>query len=178
MSGFDLCSAYDTIVPARGKALVKTDLSIAIPENTYARIAPRSGLALKNFIDTGAGVVDYDYRGPVGVVLFNHGETDFEIKRGDRIAQLILGKNSLSLCCIEYNILIDTVNTRHYLFDSYYIRWHIRTPTFLITFNLVAIIPRTYLYGKYRGGSGALSHNQRGGWLRFYRCFRLRSRPG
>ncbi len=44
------------MVPARGKALVKTDLSVAIPEGTYARIAPRSGLAWKNFIDTGAGV--------------------------------------------------------------------------------------------------------------------------
>ena len=43
-------------MPARGKELVKTDLSIAIPAGTYARIAPRSGLAWKNFIDTGAGV--------------------------------------------------------------------------------------------------------------------------
>ena len=50
------CSAYDCVVPARGKELVKTDLSIAIPAGTYARIAPRSGLAWKNFIDTGAGV--------------------------------------------------------------------------------------------------------------------------
>jgi dUTP pyrophosphatase len=49
-------SAVDTVVPARGKALVKTGLSVAIPEGTYARIAPRSGLAWKNFIDTGAGV--------------------------------------------------------------------------------------------------------------------------
>ena len=89
-AGFDLSSAYDCCVPARGKALVKTDLAIAIPENTYARIAPRSGLAWKNFIDTGAGVVDYDYRGNVGVILFNHGDVDFEIKRGDRVAQLIL----------------------------------------------------------------------------------------
>jgi dUTP pyrophosphatase len=89
-AGFDLSSAYDCSVPARGKALVKTDLAIAIPENTYARIAPRSGLAWKNFIDTGAGVVDYDYRGNVGVILFNHGDVDFEIKRGDRVAQLIL----------------------------------------------------------------------------------------
>lgn len=70
--GFDLSSAYDVVVPAHGKAIVKTDLSIAIPPETYARIAPRSGLAVKNFIDTGAGVVDYDYRGNVGVVLFNH----------------------------------------------------------------------------------------------------------
>ena len=69
---------------------MKTDLSIAIPRDTYARIAPRSGLAWKHFIDTGAGVVDYDYRGNVGVILFNHAETDFEVKAGDRVAQLIL----------------------------------------------------------------------------------------
>ena len=56
---------------------MKTGLSIAIPAGTYARVAPRSGLAVKHFIDTGAGVVDEDYRGEVGVVLFNHGEADF-----------------------------------------------------------------------------------------------------
>lgn len=72
-----LCSAETTFVPARGRAVIKTDLSIAIPEGTYARIAPRSGLAVKSFIDTGAGVIDEDYRGPVGVVLFNHADTDF-----------------------------------------------------------------------------------------------------
>lgn len=66
MVGYDLFAAHDTTVPKHGKCLVKTDISIAIPVNTYARIAPRSGLAVKNFIDTGAGVVDYDYRGPVG----------------------------------------------------------------------------------------------------------------
>ena len=82
--------ASSPVIPARGKGLVKTDLSIAIPRDTYARIAPRSGLAWKHFIDTGAGVVDYDYRGNVGVILFNHAETDFEVKAGDRVAQLIL----------------------------------------------------------------------------------------
>ena len=51
---------------------------------------------MKNFIDVGAGVVDYDYRGNVGVVLFNHSEQDFEIKRGDRIAQLILERISMA----------------------------------------------------------------------------------
>jgi dUTP pyrophosphatase len=89
-AGFDLSSAYDTKVQSHGVQIVKTDLSISIPKNTYARIAPRSGLAVKKFIDTGAGVIDYDYRGAVGVVLFNHSEFDFVIKRGDRIAQLIL----------------------------------------------------------------------------------------
>nr|3SO2_A Chain A, Chlorella dUTPase [Chlorella variabilis] len=89
-AGFDLASCEDTEVPARGRAVVKTGLQIAIPPGTYARVAPRSGLAVKHFIDTGAGVVDEDYRGEVGVVLFNHGETPFQVRRGDRVAQLIL----------------------------------------------------------------------------------------
>ena len=89
-AGYDLCAAQDCTIPASGKGLVKTGLSISFPPGLYARIAPRSGLALKRFIDVGAGVVDADYRGEVGVVLFNHGDQDFEVKMGDRIAQLIL----------------------------------------------------------------------------------------
>lgn len=54
------------------------------------RIAPRSGLASKHFIDTGAGVIDSDYRGQVKVLLFNHSESDFQVKEGDRVAQLII----------------------------------------------------------------------------------------
>ena len=69
---------------------MKTGLSIPFPPGLYARIAPRSGLALKKFIAVGAGAVDSDYRGDVGVVLFNHGDQDFQIKMGDRITQLIL----------------------------------------------------------------------------------------
>ncbi len=82
-------------------------MAIAIPPLTYARIAPRSGLAVKNFIDTGAGVVDYDYRGNVGVVLFNHAEEDFQVKRGDRIAQLILERISMA-DAVEVDELPDT----------------------------------------------------------------------
>ena len=89
-AGYALSAAYDATVPARGKALVKTDLSIAIPDETYARVAPRSGLAWKNSIDVGAGVIDSDYRGNVGVILFNHSDLDFKVMRGDRVAQLIL----------------------------------------------------------------------------------------
>ena len=89
-AGHDLYSARDIIVPARGTALVDTDISINVPYGTYGRVAPRSGLALKNSIDVGAGVIDHDYTGPVGVILFNHGNTDFNIKEGDRIAQLII----------------------------------------------------------------------------------------
>jgi dUTP pyrophosphatase len=54
------------------------------------RVAPRSGLAAKHSIDTGAGVIDADYRGEVKVILFNFSETDFAIKEGDRIAQLVI----------------------------------------------------------------------------------------
>ena len=91
-AGYDLCAAHDCIIPAGGKGLVKTGLSISFPVGLYARIAPRSGLALKKFIDVGAGVVDRDYRGDVGVILFNHGDQEFQVKMGDRIAQLILEK--------------------------------------------------------------------------------------
>ncbi|KAL4898175.1 dUTPase-like protein [Aspergillus ambiguus] len=89
-AGYDMYSAKDTVIPAKGKALVDTGIAIAVPEGTYGRIAPRSGLAAKHFIDTGAGVIDADYRGEVKVLLFNFSEVDFTIKEGDRIAQLVL----------------------------------------------------------------------------------------
>lgn len=76
-AGFDLKSAYDYKIAANGNQLVATDLRIIVPPTCYGRIAPRSGLALKNFIDVGAGVIDRDYRGPVGVVLFNFGKEPF-----------------------------------------------------------------------------------------------------
>lgn len=82
--GYDLSSAADSKVPARGKALIPTDLSIAVPEGTYARVAPRSGLTWKHSIDVGVGVIDADYKGPVGVILFNHSDVDFEVKFGLR----------------------------------------------------------------------------------------------
>ncbi|CAG8700083.1 12247_t:CDS:2 [Cetraspora pellucida] len=89
-AGYDLYSAVEMVVPAKGKALVNTDISIALPEGTYGRVAPRSGLALKHFLDCGAGVIDADFRGPVGVLLFNFGDEDYKVKEGERIAQLIL----------------------------------------------------------------------------------------
>ncbi|KAL1451369.1 hypothetical protein WDU94_005753 [Cyamophila willieti] len=102
-AGYDLKSAYDYVVPARGKELVKTDISIEIPPGCYGRIAPRSGLAWKNHIDVGAGVIDEDYRGNVGVVLFNHSDQEFKVNKGDRIAQLICQR-------IEYPVLQEVTN--------------------------------------------------------------------
>jgi dUTP pyrophosphatase len=80
------------LIPAGGKAIVPTDISIAIPYGMYGRVAPRSGLAVKHFLDVGAGVIDSDYRGPVGVVMFNFSDKDFQVAQGDRIAQLIIEK--------------------------------------------------------------------------------------
>ena len=91
-AGYDLAAAQAAVVPAHGKCLVKTGLAMALPPGCYGRIAPRSGLALKKFIDVGAGVIDADYRGEVGVILFNFGEEDFVVNMGDRIAQLIFEK--------------------------------------------------------------------------------------
>ncbi|KAI8089205.1 dUTPase-like protein [Halteromyces radiatus] len=89
-AGYDLYSAADIVIPAQGKVIVPTDISIAVPEGCYGRVAPRSGLAAKHFIDTGAGVIDADYRGPVGIVLFNFSKEDYQVRQGDRVAQLIL----------------------------------------------------------------------------------------
>ena len=91
-AGYDLAAAQAAVVPAHGKCLVKTGLAMALPPGCYGRITPRSGFALKKFIDVGAGVIDADYRGEVGVILFNFGKEDFVVNMGDRIAQLIFEK--------------------------------------------------------------------------------------
>ena len=65
---------------------MQTGLEISFSAGLYARIAPRLGLALKKFINVELGVVNSDYHGEVGVVLFNHGDEDFEVKIGYRIA--------------------------------------------------------------------------------------------
>ena len=86
-AGYDLSAAQTAVVPARGKCLVKTSLAMAIPKGCYGRVAPQSGLALKKFIDVGAGVIDSDYRGELGVILFNFSDGGFVINMGDKIAQ-------------------------------------------------------------------------------------------
>ncbi len=98
-AGFDFKSPSDCVVPAQGKALVYTDLQIRTPPGTYGRIAARSGLAINKFISIGGGVIDADYRGNVGVIIFNHSNEEFVIKRGDAIAQLICEKISLPCLC-------------------------------------------------------------------------------
>jgi dUTP pyrophosphatase len=91
-AGYDLYAAQNAEIDPLKRALIKTNISIAIPKGYYGRIAPRSGLAYKNGIDVMAGVIDSDYRGDVGVILYNTGVDVFNIKQGDRIAQLIIEK--------------------------------------------------------------------------------------
>ena len=92
--GYDLSACMmsgQIIIKPHGMAIIPTGISMAIPIGTYGRIAPRSGLAAKKWIDVGAGVIDPDYRGEVKVILFNHHPTnEFVVNHGDRIAQLIL----------------------------------------------------------------------------------------
>ena len=95
-AGMDLFAAVDgNLTIASGmRKLIPTGISIAIQEGYEAQIRPRSGLAIKSGISVlnTPGTIDADYRGEVGVIIINHGNEDFLIKRGDRIAQMIISK--------------------------------------------------------------------------------------
>ena len=106
-AGFDLFSAEFKEILPQCQAMVNTDIGVILPRGTYGRVAPRSGLAVKNFIDVGAGVVDFDYRGNVGVVLFNHATNSFRVKKGDKIAQFIVEKICVPKL-VEVNELSET----------------------------------------------------------------------
>ena len=93
-SGMDLMAFLDesiSIIPQKSE-LIPTGISIAIPENTEVQIRPRSGLAAKNNISilNTPGTIDSDYRGELKVILYNHGDKEFIVKNGDRIAQMVL----------------------------------------------------------------------------------------
>lgn len=90
-AGYDLSACEAAVVAGGGgRAVVRTGLRVAVPAGCYGRVAPRSGLAVREGIDVGAGVIDPDYRGQLAVVLFNFSDRPFHVKPGDRIAQLVL----------------------------------------------------------------------------------------
>ena len=91
-AGHDIYSAYDYKIPPQGKEKIMTDIRVKVPEGTYGRIAPRSGPAMQNHISIGAGVVDEDYTGNLSIVVFNLFNSEFDIKAGDSVAQLICEK--------------------------------------------------------------------------------------
>ena len=89
-AGYDLASTSTGVIAPGGRLLISTGIALSLPSNTYARIAGRSGLALKHGICVGAGVIDADFRGEVKCLLFNHGDQPFYISSGKKIAQLIV----------------------------------------------------------------------------------------
>ena len=93
-SGMDLTAFIGKSIKIRSKSssLIPTGLSISFSENYEIQIRPRSGLAAKNNISVlnTPGTIDSDYRGEIKVIIYNHGDTDFIINNGDRIAQMVL----------------------------------------------------------------------------------------
>ena len=89
-AGYDLFANQDGVVEPYKRLLIKTGVLIELKKGTYGRIAPRSGLAYTYGIDVMAGVIDSDYRGEIGVILYNTDGNEFNVRKGDRIAQLII----------------------------------------------------------------------------------------
>jgi dUTP pyrophosphatase len=96
-AGMDLLAAVDTqvILKPRERKIIPTGIVICLPIGYEGQIRPRSGLAIKHGITSAnsPGTIDSDYRGEVGVILINHGQEDFIIERGMRIAQMVVAKH-------------------------------------------------------------------------------------
>ena len=101
-AAFDIYSPKDYDILPKDKCKIPTDIQIALPEGTAGRILSRSGLAFNHNIHAFHGTIDGDFRGNLSVLLFNHGTNTYSIKKGDRIAQLLLvqiSKVSNVICC-------------------------------------------------------------------------------
>jgi dUTP pyrophosphatase len=94
-AGYDIFAIQDYIIPANSRVTIQTGIAIEIPnlgkqnQDIYVRIAPRSGLAVKNGLHVLAGVIDRGYIGEIMVPLLNTSNEDYEVKKGDKIAQMI-----------------------------------------------------------------------------------------
>jgi dUTP pyrophosphatase len=93
-AGYDLRSAGEATVAARSRTTINTGVSIALPAGLVALVHPRSGLAAKHGITVlnAPGTVDAGYRGEILITLVNHSDEDFQIARGDRVAQIVFQK--------------------------------------------------------------------------------------
>jgi len=89
-AGLDVCSIEDLEIGPRQRVMARTGLAVAIPPGFYGRIAPRSGLAVKNGLDVLAGVIDSDYRGEVCCLLYNTSDEAIKLVAGSKICQLIV----------------------------------------------------------------------------------------
>jgi dUTP pyrophosphatase len=91
-AGLDLYSLEDLAIAPKQRILARTGLAIAIPEGYYGRIAPRSGLALRTGLDVLSGVIDADYRGEIGCLLYNTSDETIKLPAQSKICQLIIEK--------------------------------------------------------------------------------------
>ena len=91
-AGSDLFSAESCEIESGTRRLISIGIALQIPEHTYGRIAPRSGLALHHSLDICAGVIDSDYTGEIKVLAANNGKKPYHVNIGDRIAQIIFEK--------------------------------------------------------------------------------------
>jgi len=106
-AGYDLCSPEQTTIPAGGNALIEIKIALLIPKGYYGRIASRSSLALKNLLMVGGGVVDRDYNGSIGVIMFNLGKEDYIVHKHDRVAQIVFERIATPIV-VEVQSLPDT----------------------------------------------------------------------
>ena len=88
-AGVDIYSREDKIIPASGSAIFDTGVHIDLPMCTVGMLKSKSGLNVKHNI-TSEGVIDYGYNGSIIAKLYNHGNTDYEVKKGDKITQLVV----------------------------------------------------------------------------------------
>lgn len=111
-AGFDISATLDDdiVIKPGETALVSAGFSMSLPEGFEAQVRPRSGLALKHGITVlnSPGTIDHDYRGPIGVILINHGKADFVIENGMRVAQMVV-KPTVN-CNIELASDLDDTN--------------------------------------------------------------------
>ena len=106
-AGMDLRSVADVTIPRFGRALVPTGLVALLPPGYEAQVRPRSGLALKKGVTVlnSPGTIDSGYRGEIGVILANFGEEAFEVRKGDKIAQLVVAP--VTQAAVERTDVVD-----------------------------------------------------------------------
>ena len=108
-AGLDLHSAVDLDIPPGETRLVGTGLALELPPGTEVQVRPRSGLALTHSVTVlnTPGTIDEGYRGEVGVILINHGQRVFEVRRGMKVAQLVV-QPTLAVEIVAVDALSDT----------------------------------------------------------------------
>lgn len=110
-AGFDLYAFESVVIKKGGQAILRTGIAAEFPEGCAGFIWPRSGLATKHMLNVHAGLIDQGYRGEIMVCLINHGDKDIEVRRGDRVAQLVVSPFIAAAC--EVSSLSETERGTH-----------------------------------------------------------------